>query len=118
MCLLRRPAASLVARIANDLPERVARDSVQHTWPAYRDALMALLDDNPLPAAIGQPRAPTTLLLGDADLETPAEDVLDWPHEQVGVLAFAGADHLLPLRRSTELVDAIEEDLKELALGG
>lgn len=118
MCLLRRPAASLVARIANDLPERVARDSVQHTWPAYRDALMALLDDNPLPAAIGQPRAPTTVLLGDADLETPAGDVLDWPHEQVAVLAFAGADHLLPLRRPTEVVDAIEDDLKEFALGG
>jgi pimeloyl-ACP methyl ester carboxylesterase len=108
MCLLRRPAAGLVARIADDVPERVARDSVQHTWPAYRDALMALLDDNPLPAAIGQPRAPTTVLLGDADSETPAEDVLDWPHEQVGVVVVEGTDHLLPLRRPAAVVDAIE----------
>ena len=47
MCLLRRPVAVAVARASRQLPDGVARDGVQHSWPAYRDALHALLDDNP-----------------------------------------------------------------------
>lgn len=107
MCLLRRPAASLLTRVERDLPERVARDGVQHTWPAYRDALVALLDDNPLPAAIATPPRPTTVLVGDRDPETPAQDVLDWPHERVEIVEVANADHLLPLRHPDTVVDAI-----------
>jgi len=41
--------------------------------------------------AIGE----TTVVLGDRDPETPARDVLDWPHE---VIAVPGGDHLLPLK--------------------
>ena len=111
MCAVRHPAGSVVAALARDLPERVARDGVQHTWPAYRDALGALLDDNPLPSAIADPPIPTTVVLGDADPETPARDVLDWPHEQVEVVEVAGADHLLPLRHPGEIVAAIEARL-------
>lgn len=106
MRLLRRPAGALLARLARTLPERVARDGVQHTWPAYRDALAALLDDNPVPAAIEAPRRPTTVVLGDADPETPVEDVLDWPHDRVRVIEVPGADHLIPLRRPQAVLDA------------
>lgn len=107
MCLLRRPAASLLARIEHGLPERVARDAVQHTWPSYRDALIALIDDNPLPEAIERPRLPATVVVGDRDPETPAEDVLNWPHEHVEVVLVESGDHLLPLRHADAIVAAI-----------
>jgi pimeloyl-ACP methyl ester carboxylesterase len=108
MCLLRAPAGHLLARLARDLPERVVRDSVQHTWPAYRDALEALLDHNPLPRAIAQPSRPTTVVVGDADTQTPAEDVLDWPHDAVDVSTVPGADHLLPLTHSAAVTRATD----------
>lgn len=111
MCLLRRPAASLLARIEHGLPERVARDAVQHTWPSYRDALIALLDDNPLPEAIEHPRLPTTVVVGDRDPETPAEDVLTWPHEHVEVVLVESGDHLLPLRHADAIVTAVSTRL-------
>lgn len=111
MCLLRAPAGSLSARLARDLPERVARDGVQHNWPAYRDALGALLEANPLPAAIDRPRVATTVVLGDADPETPAQDVLAWPHDRVSVVEVAGGDHLLPLRAGERVTAAIGEAL-------
>lgn len=111
MCLLRRPAAGVLVRRARDLPERVARDGVQHTWPAYRDALMALLERNPVPDALERPRVPTTVIVGDADAETPASDVLGWPHERVEVVEVAGGDHLLPLRHSRQVEDAVRRAL-------
>ena len=39
MCLTRPLFARLTVRLAHDVPDAVARDSVEHTWPAYRDAL-------------------------------------------------------------------------------
>jgi pimeloyl-ACP methyl ester carboxylesterase len=108
MCALRRPAGALTVRLTrNVLPEAIARDSVQHSWPAYRDALAALLENNPLPHAIDRPPVPTTVIVGDADRETPAHDVLDWPHASVDVVEVAGADHLLPLRQPKPVVAAI-----------
>jgi hypothetical protein len=76
---------------------RVARDGVQHSWPAYRDALATLLDANPLPRAIECPQRPTTVVLTDQDEQAPAEDVLAWSHDAVDVVELPG-DHLLPLR--------------------
>lgn len=111
MCLLRRPAAGVLARWARDLPTRVARDGVQHSWPAYRDTLLALLEDNPLPAAVEHPPAPTTVVVGDADPETPASDVLDWPHERVEVIEVEGGDHLLPIRHADTVGDATRRAL-------
>jgi pimeloyl-ACP methyl ester carboxylesterase len=106
MCLLRPLAAHIVARLARTVPEAVARDGVEHSWPAYRDALMTLLDANPLPAAIAEPIRPTTVVLGIDDEQTPAGNVLAWPHERVGVVRLPG-DHLLPLRRPIELAELI-----------
>ena len=83
ICLLRRPAAVAVARAAPQVPEDLARDGVQHSWPAYRDALAALLDGNPLPAWIAAPAKRTTVILGDRDRQTPASDVMDFPRHAV-----------------------------------
>lgn len=111
MCLMRAPVASAVGRLAPGLPEQVARDSVQHTWPAYRDALMLLLEENPLPAAIVTPFRPTTVVVGDEDTETPARDVLDWPHDKVEVIVVPGGDHLLPLRHPRAVARAVSQAL-------
>lgn len=106
MCLLRRPAAVAVARAARQVPEDLARDGVQHSWPAYRDALAALLDGNPLPAWIAAPAKRTTVILGDRDRQTPASDVMDFPHHAVDVVAVTG-DHLIPLTEPRRIADAI-----------
>jgi pimeloyl-ACP methyl ester carboxylesterase len=111
MCLARPLAANVAARVARELPERVARDSVQHSWPAYRDALMTLLEANPLPQAIAHPSRPTTVVVSDADEETPAEDVTDWPHDAVELVELDG-DHLLPLRRPQPLAELIGEQAR------
>lgn len=106
MCLTRGVAARVMPRVARSLPDAVARQVVEHTWPAYRGALGALLQDNPVPKAIAHPRRPTTVILGDADRETPAEDVLDWPHGAVRVEVWS-SDHLLPLRDADRLAELI-----------
>jgi pimeloyl-ACP methyl ester carboxylesterase len=108
MCLLRRPASAVLVRSARSLPERVARDAVQHSWPAYRDALTTLLEENPLPDAIDRPSRPTTVVVGDSDPETPAEDVLGWPHPRVQVTEVPNGDHLLPLRHPDTVAAAIQ----------
>jgi len=45
--------------------------------------------------------------VGDADPETPAEDVLAWPHEHIDVVVVASGDHLLPLRHAEQVARAI-----------
>jgi len=93
MCLLRPLAEMLVTRLADGVPREVAHESVQHSWPAYRDALTTLLDSNPLPGALKHPTHPTTVVLADADLRAPKGDVLDHPHEAVTLVELTG-DHL------------------------
>ncbi len=110
MCLTRGAAGRLMPRLASNVPHAVARQSVEHTWPAYRGALRALLVDNPVPEAIARPRCPTTVVLGDADRETPAEDVLDWPHGAVRVEVWS-SDHLLPLRHADRLSELVASEV-------
>lgn len=111
MCLTRPLAAGAVARLARDLPEQVARDSVQHSWPAYRDAVMTLLEANPLPHAIADPRRPTTVIVSDADDEAPADDVTEWPHDAVELVELDG-DHLVPLRQPRLVARVISERIQ------
>ncbi len=110
MCLTRPLLARLAPRLANGVPDAVARDSVEHTWPAYRDALSALLDDNPLPDAIDKPRRPTLLILGENDSQAPPEDVLAHPHEHIRVEVWP-SDHLLPLRHADRLANLLHAEL-------
>lgn len=111
MCLARPLAAHIVSRVAREVPEDVARDSVQHTWPAYRDALLTLLDANPLPAAIAHPGAPTTVVVSDGDLHAPASDVTASPHDSITLIELDG-DHLLPLRHPRRLALLIGEQAR------
>lgn len=110
MCLTRSLAGRLVGRLASDVPAAVARESVEHTWPAYRDALGALLEDNPLPGAIDHPRRPTLVVLGADDPQTPSADVLGHPHDRVRAELWP-ADHLLPLRLAERLAELLDEEL-------
>ena len=110
MCLTRPLLARLAPRLANDVPDAVARDSVEHTWPAYRDALSSLLEDNPLPDSIDNPRRPTLIILGENDSQTPPEDVLAHPHEHIRVEAWP-PDHLLPLRHADRPADLLHAEL-------
>ena len=106
MCLLRRPAAVAVARAARQVPADIARDGVQHSWPAYRDALSALLDGNPVPGWIAAPAKPTVVVISDRDQQTPATDVLNFPHDEVDVIQVSG-DHLVPLTQANRIADVI-----------
>lgn len=106
MCLTRTAIGFVAVRMAPHVPAPVARDSVQHTWPAYREALGALLVDNPIPAAIARPMVPTTVVLGRNDVLAPPGDVLEEPHGGVRLELWAD-DHLLPLHSSTRLAELI-----------
>jgi pimeloyl-ACP methyl ester carboxylesterase len=117
MCLTRGVVAWLTTRIASALPVAVTRDSVEHTWPSYRDAVMALLDGNPVPAAIERPLLPTLVVVGDADAQTPAEDVLNWPHDDVRVEVWT-SDHLLPLRHAERFTDLVVAEVTARGDGG
>lgn len=108
MCLTRGAAGRLMPRVASSVPDAVARDSVHHTWPAYRDAVCALLEANPVPGAIAHPRVPTRVVLGDDDAQTPAQDLLDLPHDEVSIEIWP-ADHLLPVRLPERLAGLIAE---------
>lgn len=78
------------------MPDDLARDSVIHSWPACRDALVSLLDENPLPAWIASPSSTTTVVLGTDDPRAPATHVLDWTHDLMNVVVLQG-DPLLPI---------------------
>ncbi len=117
------PAASLVqhdvldavahrsgdAAVASHVPAEVARESVEHTWPAYRDALGALLED-------ARSRTPSSAASPDArhprrrDSQTPSADVLAHPHERVRVEVWP-ADHLLPVRLADRLAQLLDAEL-------
>ncbi len=106
MCLLRPVAASAAARLAGGLPKQVARDSVEHSWPSYRDAMLTLLEANPLPKALAAPRRPTTVLVSDHDEQAPADDVAADLHPDVTLVTLAG-DHLVPLNHPDAVVSAV-----------
>lgn len=99
MCLGRPLAAAAATHLARDIPGQVARDSVEHSWPSYRDAVLSLLEANPLPDAIEHPVRPTSIIVSSADTEAPAEDVTGHPHDAVEVIELSG-DHLAPLHHA------------------
>jgi len=109
MCLLRPVLQRAAPRLAPGLPPAVARGGVQHSYPAYRAALQALLTDNPLPAAIGNPGTPTTVVLADQDTTAPAQDVLELPPGPGVSVTLLGGTHLLPLEHPAALASTIRQ---------
>jgi hypothetical protein len=79
MCLLRPTFARLAPRLEPDVSEEVAREGVQHSYPAYRDALRSIWEDNPLPTLLRNPRHPVRVIVADQDETVLPGDVLDLP---------------------------------------
>ena len=106
MCLLRPLLVPLAGRLRGDLPAAVARGGVQHHYPAFRDGLRSLWEDNPLPGLLADPPVPLAVVLADQDLTVRPDDVLSLPrHPSVRVHRVAGT-HLLPLEHP-EVVAAV-----------
>ena len=110
MCLLRRPLTSLAPRVAGrvspDIPSDVARDAVRYVWPAYRDALTSLLEDNPLPAWLANPVLSTTVVLAEDDQTVPAAGLAALLGPAVQTIRLPGT-HGLPMERPVEVAQAI-----------
>lgn len=105
MCLLRRPLTALAPRAATQVSDDIARDGVAHVWPAYRDALDGLLDDNPLPGWLADPPLPTTVVLGDQDMTVTADDVM--PLLAGSAPVRLDGTHLLPLEQPEAVAGAV-----------
>lgn len=110
MCLLRRPMTSLAPRLASrvtpGVSADVARDAVTYVWPAYRDALTSLLDDNPLVAWLAHPPLPTAVVLASDDKTVLVDDARQLMGPQVDVTVLAGS-HSLPLEAPEQVVSAV-----------
>jgi pimeloyl-ACP methyl ester carboxylesterase len=110
MCLFRRPLTALApraaARVSSDIPPDVARDSVTYVWPAYRDGLTGLLEDNPLPAWLADPPLPTTVVLAEDDQTVLAAGLAPLLGSDVEVVRLPGT-HGLPIERPAAVARAI-----------
>ncbi len=110
MCLLRRPLTALApraaARLSPDIPPDVARDSVSYVWPAYRDGLRSLLQDNPLQAWLADPPLRTTVVLAEDDSTVLAAGLAPLLGPDVEVVRLPGT-HGLPLERPADVARAI-----------
>ncbi len=105
MCLLRRPLTTLAPRAAQEVDADIARDGVAHIWPAYRDGLDSLLNDNPLPAWLAAPPLPTTVVLADRDSTVTADDVV--PLLGGATALRLDGTHLLPVERPDDVAAAV-----------
>lgn len=106
MCLLRQPLKLIAPLARPDVPADIARDSLEHCWPAFRQGLMTLLERNPLGAALRAPVRPTTVVLGRHDDAAPPADVTPDISDRVDVRVLPGA-HALVLTHRRELADLI-----------
>lgn len=110
MCLLRRPLTALAPRMATrispDIPADVARDGVTYVWPAYRDALTSLLENNPLPQWLAEPSLPTTVIIATGDETVREADLNALLGPAVTVVRLAGS-HSIPLEHPAEVADVI-----------
>ncbi len=111
MCLLRPAVARLAPRLEADVPADVARGGVQHSYPAYRDALDSLWQDNPLPELLRNPMHPVTVVLGEQDQTVHPSDILDLPpHPDVTVRRVDGT-HALPYTDPATLARLLQQVL-------
>lgn len=96
MCLSRPVLARIMPRIKADVPKDVVRGGVQHSYPAYRDALTSMWQDNPLPELLRSPTHPVTVLLAESDETVHPSDVLDLPLSDNVHVARVEGTHGLP----------------------
>ena len=79
MCLSRPALSRVLPRLKRDLPADVVRGGVEHSFPAYRDALTSMWRDNPLPGLLRSPTHPVAVVLAEGDQTVRPSDVLDLP---------------------------------------
>jgi pimeloyl-ACP methyl ester carboxylesterase len=99
MCLARPLLSHIMPRLKAGVPADVVRGGVQHSYPAYRDALTSMWQDNPLPELLRAPTHPLTVVLADRDETVRPGDVLELPiSDRVHVVRVQGT-HGLPYER-------------------
>jgi pimeloyl-ACP methyl ester carboxylesterase len=109
MCLLRPVLGRWAGHARHDLPEAVAHGGVQHTYPAYRDGLLALWQDTSVQRALLTPPAPTTVVLADDDRTVLPTEVSALPRSPaVQVLTVPGT-HLLPIEDPALLAEVLAD---------
>lgn len=96
MCLGRAPLGWLASRVRPDLPSAVAQAGLQHSFPAYRDALESLFGDNPVTGWLRSPARPTRVVLSADDRTFPVAAGTLPAAAGVAVETVPGT-HLLPL---------------------
>lgn len=106
MCLLRRPLSALAPRAVPEVDADIARDGVAHVWPAYRDALDGLLEDNRLPAWLADPLLPTTVVLGESDTTVVENDIVPLLPGGADVRRLPGT-HMLPVERPDDFAKTV-----------
>lgn len=96
MCLSRPALSRVLPRMMGDVPADVVRGGVEHSFPAYRDALSSMWQDNPLPGLLRTPTHPVAVVLAEGDKTVRPGDVLDLiPRGDVRVTHVEGT-HGLP----------------------
>ena len=99
MCLSRPLLSRILPRLKASVPAGVVRGGIHHSYPAYRDALTSMWQDNPLPELLRDPTHPLTVVLADDDETVRPDDVLDLPvSDRVHVVRVEGT-HGLPYER-------------------
>jgi len=111
MCLLRPLFARLAPRIEADVPTDVARGGVQHSYPAYRDGLHSMWQDNPLPGLLRVPTHPVTVVLAERDETVHPSDILDLPPAPEVVVRQVDGTHALPYDDPEITAGLIEQGL-------
>jgi pimeloyl-ACP methyl ester carboxylesterase len=118
ICLLRPVFSRIAPYVEADVPAPVARGGVQHSYPAYRDALNSMWQDNPLPGLLRSPVHPTTVVLADGDETVHLRDVLDLPpSDSVDIVRVPGT-HALPYAEPAATADLVLASAQTAAVGG
>lgn len=111
MCLFRPAFARLAPRLEPDVPEGVAREGVQHSYPAYRDALQSIWEGNPLLALLRDPRHPVRVILGEQDETVLPSDVLELPLADAIEVHRVEGTHALPFNRPEATAELLTSGL-------
>jgi pimeloyl-ACP methyl ester carboxylesterase len=107
MRLLRPTLSHLAPRAEPDVPAEAARGGVQHSYPAYRDALMSIWGDNPLPDLLRAPPRPVMVVLTNGDETVHPSDILGLAlSNQVQVVRVDGT-HALPYEQPEKVAEIV-----------
>jgi len=119
MCKYRGAAARMAVVARPDIPNELARASVEHTWPSYRGSLRSLVIENdwrqPL-ATLAQAGVSTELQWGDEDNIGEPDTVAAFTNgmPSIKVVVVKGADHHLPFVNSaTAVVETLTAPLRQ-----